>query len=159
MRPASMAISAGHRSAMPRSLRRSRCCTKWRKRNKHRARRAARAKARSHLFLCGTDHRAALSIRWIKSEGIHAILTASQNFPARVSCDRSGTAWASREGPDKRDEQSSAHGCDRVRDVAFRPQGRSLWVGKLSDMEDCESSVAKRGPEGGIVSCSEIRNP
>src|SRR5712691_3554674 len=39
-------------------------------------------------------------------------LTASQNSLTRVSCDWSGTAWASREGPDKRDKQSSAHGCD-----------------------------------------------
>src|SRR6266446_9093854 len=37
----------------------------------------------------------------------------------------------SRQGFDERVDQTRAHGCDRVRNVAFRPQGGILWVDNL----------------------------
>ena len=54
-------------------------------------------------------------------------LTASQArsiFP----CCAGATARTSRQGFDECADQTHAHGCDRVRDMAFRPRGRSLWV-------------------------------
>jgi hypothetical protein len=44
--------------------------------------------------------------------GALTTLTASQDSLMQESRDWSGAAWASREGPDERDKQSSAHGCD-----------------------------------------------
>src|SRR5262245_32329756 len=52
-----------------------------------------------------------------------------------VSWHWSGTAWASRQGARERHGEISAHGRDRVRDVAFRPQWRSLWVGNLRERQ------------------------
>src|SRR6476620_3833262 len=38
---------------------------------------------------------------------------------------------ASRQSFDDRVDQPHSHGCDRVRNVAFRPQGGILWVDNL----------------------------
>jgi integrase len=45
--------------------------------------------------------------------------TASQTFPQRVFCDASFAAGTSRQVPHQSSDQSAAHGCDRVRDVAL----------------------------------------
>src|SRR5882762_7594661 len=49
-------------------------------------------------------------------------------FLSPVRCDVAAATGASRQGFDEAVDQSDAHGCDRVWDVAFRPQGRILWV-------------------------------
>ena len=74
-------------------------------------------------------------------------------------CDWSGAAWTSRQGSDEGDDQASAHGRNRVWNVAFGPQRRSLWVGNRRERQAPGTALAERGPEGGIVSLSEIRNP
>jgi hypothetical protein len=54
-------------------------------------------------------------------------LTASWSSSS-LRCCAGATARTSRQGFDEFADQVGAHGCDRVRDVAFRPRGRSLWV-------------------------------
>src|SRR5882724_1076648 len=63
------------------------------------------------------------ALDWARS----ANLTASLCF-APVRRDVAAATGASRQGFDERVNQTDAHGCDRVWDVAFRPQGRILWV-------------------------------
>ena len=60
---------------------------------------------------------------------------------------------------DEGENEPSAHGRDRVWDVPFGPQRRSLWVGNRREWQVAWNSAVERGPEGGIVSLSEIRNP
>ena len=43
----------------------------------------------------------------------------------------SGAAWATRERRGESGHQSPSHRCNRVRNVAFRPQRRILWAGNL----------------------------
>ena len=43
----------------------------------------------------------------------------------------SGAAWATRERRGESGHQSPSHRCNRVRNVAFRPQRRILWAGDL----------------------------
>src|SRR5437870_3009775 len=43
----------------------------------------------------------------------------------------SGAAWATRECCSESGHQSPSHRCNRVRNVAFRPQRRILWARNL----------------------------
>ena len=54
-------------------------------------------------------------------------LTASWALTS-IGCCAGATTRTSRQGFDERADQLGTHGCDRVRDVAFRPRGRRLWV-------------------------------
>ena len=67
----------------------------------------------------------------------------------------SGAAWATRERRGESGHQSPSHRCNRVRNVAFRPQRRILWAGNLRvrqiagrawwhDLLRGESSLARR---------------
>ena len=89
----------------------------------------------------------------------HLLVLLRHKFEVCSECDWSRAAWTSRERSDESDNQSPSHGRDRVRDVAFGPQRRSLWVGNLRERQVAGNSAVERGPEGGIVSRSEIRNP
>src|SRR5215218_2104424 len=55
--------------------------------------------------------------------------TASLVVLPRISCVWRATARTAWQASDKGIDQPLTHGCDRVRDVAFRPQGGILWVG------------------------------
>src|SRR5215469_7832700 len=67
----------------------------------------------------------------------------------------SSAAWATRERRCQSGHQSPSHRCNRVRNVAFRPQRRILWAGNLRvrqiagrawwhDLPRGESSLARR---------------
>src|SRR5436190_4549693 len=67
----------------------------------------------------------------------------------------SGAAWATRECRSESGHQSPSHRCNRVRNVAFRPQRRILWARNLRvrqlagptwwhDLLRGESSLARR---------------
>jgi hypothetical protein len=66
---------------------------------------------------------------WRHREPKRPSLTASQILARHTHCGCDGTTWASSESGGECDHQSSAHRCDRVRDVAFGSQRRSLGVG------------------------------
>jgi hypothetical protein len=55
------------------------------------------------------------------------ILLRHEFSSSSLCCDGS-TARTSLQGFDDAPDQSDAHGCDRVGDVALRPRGRILWV-------------------------------
>ena len=78
-------------------------------------------------------------------------LTVSQIWVSVAS----SAAWATRERRCQSSHQSSSHRCNRVRNVAFRPQRRILWAGNLRvrqiagrawwhDLLRGESSLARR---------------
>ena len=78
-------------------------------------------------------------------------LTVSQIWVSVVS----SAAWATRERRGESGHQSPTHRCNRVRNVAFRPQRRILWAGNLRvrqiagrawwhDLLRGESSLARR---------------
>ena len=50
------------------------------------------------------------------------------NFSSPVSRSTGSATRTSRQGSYDRVDQARAHGCDRIRNVAFRPQGRIPWV-------------------------------
>src|ERR1700721_2332485 len=59
------------------------------------------------------------------------LILLRHNFLSSVCCGvaaATGTSWQSF---DERVDQANTHGCDRVRDMAFRPQGGILWVDNL----------------------------
>jgi hypothetical protein len=58
-------------------------------------------------------------------------LTVSQTSMSVPSCDWGRAAWATRWRCGESGRQSPSHRCNRVRDVAFRPQRRILWAGNL----------------------------
>jgi alkylhydroperoxidase/carboxymuconolactone decarboxylase family protein YurZ len=58
----------------------------------------------------------------------NGLILLPHNFSSPVSRSIGSATWASRQGFDGRVDQGQAHGCDRVRDVALRPQGRIPWV-------------------------------
>src|SRR6266536_3596183 len=66
-------------------------------------------------------------------EGGHASLKRGlvllrHNFLSSVCCGVSSATRTSWQSFDERVDQANAHGCDRVWNVAFRPQGRIPWV-------------------------------
>src|SRR6266571_5358251 len=72
-----------------------------------------------------------LPVRWAPSTTLAAaaaVILLRHDFSARAWCCDGAATRASydrfAEGP----AQPHVHGCDRVRDVAFRPQGQILWV-------------------------------
>ena len=85
-------------------------------------------------------------------------LTASQIFPTMPG-HWSRAAWASRQPGDDGGDQPSAHRCDRVWDVPFGTQRRSLWVGNRRIPQVARTAGRDQVLRGGIVSRSEIRNP
>jgi hypothetical protein len=56
------------------------------------------------------------------------LILLRHNFPSAVSRSICSATWTSWQGFDDRVDQAQAHGCDRVGNVAFRPQGRIPWV-------------------------------
>jgi hypothetical protein len=60
---------------------------------------------------------------------MYVLVLLRHNFSRSVSCDIRSATRASRQDLYERVDQAQAHGCDRVRNVAFRPQGGILWVG------------------------------
>jgi hypothetical protein len=56
------------------------------------------------------------------------LILLRHNFSSAVSRRMRSATRASRQGFDDRVDQAHAHGCDRVRNMAFRPQGEILWV-------------------------------
>src|SRR5438034_2261909 len=70
----------------------------------------------------------------------------------------SGAAWATRECRSESGHQSPSHRCNRVRNVAFRPQRRILWARNLRVRQLAGPMWWHDLLRGGIVSRSEIRN-
>src|SRR5205823_7830521 len=60
-----------------------------------------------------------------------ASILLRHNFLPPVCCGIGTATGTSRQDSDERVDQPHAHGRDRVRDVAFRPQGGILWVDNL----------------------------
>src|SRR5664279_3780969 len=56
------------------------------------------------------------------------IILLRHNFLSPVCCGIGAATRTSRQGFDERVDQAHAHGCDRVRNVALRPQGGIPWV-------------------------------
>ena len=85
----------------------------------------------------------------------------------------SGAAWATRERRSESGHQSPSHRCNRVRNVAFRPQRRIFWTGNLRvrqiagrawwhDLLRGESFLARRSggaSAGGLASNFLGENP
>src|SRR6266566_6986611 len=77
-----------------------------------------------------------------------------------ILCPASATR-TSLQGSDDRVGQPPAHGCDRIWNVAFRPQGRILWVDNRRERQVAgreRSSEVLRG-ESSPVRRSGIRKP
>jgi len=68
-----------------------------------------------------------LRVRYAPSPGALINLTVSQISVSVAS----SAAWATRERRGESGHQSPSHRCNRVRNVAFRPQRRILWAGNL----------------------------
>ena len=68
------------------------------------------------------------TVRRGEEVGYASLILLRHNFSSTVSRSIGSATGASWQGFDERVDQAQAHGCDRVRDVAFRPQGRILWV-------------------------------
>jgi transposase len=56
------------------------------------------------------------------------VILLRHNFSSPGCCGIGSATGTSRDGFYERVDQACTHGSDRVRNVAFRPQGRSLWV-------------------------------
>src|SRR6266487_4113082 len=59
------------------------------------------------------------------------LLLLRHNFSLPVCCGNGSATGTSRDGFCERVDQACSHGCDRVWNVTFRPQGRILWVDNL----------------------------
>src|SRR5258708_23871078 len=78
-------------------------------------------------------------------------LVLLRHNPSSVCCWVGTATGTSRQGSDERVNQSHAHGRDRVRNVAFRPQGGILWVDNLwveqtSGLSRCDEALRGESP-------------
>src|SRR5215813_7076868 len=116
--------------------------------------RIGRTSIATHWRSCGLPQSASCSENFVITPDVFGqtlSLTVSQIFgsvPSRA-------AWATRERRCQSGHQSPSHRCNRVRNVAFRPQRRILWAGNLRvrqiagrawwhDLPRGESSLARR---------------